>query len=155
MTDIRCSSGSEQPRLSPDMVLQEARSLVAHLNSLNKPYSSGVVADCIATIENLVSRLPSAAQGAAGCGAMIEACAKIAEPWAGFWLDEYSTDADRAVVDVRKEIAAKIRALVVSSTVRGSGWRSDCPACVASKFTCDEHYSAPSVTSTHHQDAAK
>ncbi len=24
--------------------------------------------------------------------------------------------------------------------VRGCGWRSDCPACVASKFTCDEHY---------------
>lgn len=26
------------------------------------------------------------------------------------------------------------------ATTRGCGWRSDCPACVASKFTCDEHY---------------
>lgn len=24
--------------------------------------------------------------------------------------------------------------------IRGSGWRADCAKCVASKFTCDEHY---------------
>lgn len=39
-----------------------------------------------------------------------EACAKIAEPWPGYWLDENSTDIDRAVVAVRTEIAEKIRA---------------------------------------------
>lgn len=27
-------------------------------------------------------------------------------------------------------------------TPRKRGWRADCPRCVASKFTCDEHYSA-------------
>lgn len=40
-----------------------------------------------------------------------ERCAKIAEPWPGFWLDENSTDIDRAVVAVRTEIAEKIRAV--------------------------------------------
>jgi hypothetical protein len=45
------------------------------------------------------------------CPATIEVAAKIAEPWAGYWLDKSSTDADRAVVAVRTEIAAKIRAL--------------------------------------------
>jgi hypothetical protein len=29
--------------------------------------------------------------------------------------------------------------------VRGMGWRSNCPACVASKFTCDEHYGLVSI----------
>jgi hypothetical protein len=24
--------------------------------------------------------------------------------------------------------------------IRGPNWRDDCPRCVASKFTCDEHY---------------
>ena len=24
--------------------------------------------------------------------------------------------------------------------IRGAGWRADCPQCVGSKFTCDEHY---------------
>jgi hypothetical protein len=43
--------------------------------------------------------------------ATIEKCAKIAEPWPGFWLDENSTDVDRAVVAVRTEIAKTIRAL--------------------------------------------
>jgi hypothetical protein len=51
---------------------------------------------------------------------VIEACAKIAEPWSGFWLDKNSTDADRAVVEVRKEIAAKIRAMAVPSASRGT-----------------------------------
>lgn len=26
--------------------------------------------------------------------------------------------------------------------MRDSGWRADCPRCVASKFTCDEHYNS-------------
>lgn len=24
--------------------------------------------------------------------------------------------------------------------IRGPGWQADCPKCVASKFTCDEHH---------------
>jgi hypothetical protein len=42
----------------------------------------------------------------------------------------------------------------VPSTLRGSGWRSDCPACVASKFACDEHYSASPVSSADQSGAA-
>ena len=26
---------------------------------------------------------------------------------------------------------------------RGAGWRADCPKCVGSKFTCDEHFATP------------
>lgn len=51
---------------------------------------------------------------------LIEECAKIAGPWPGYWLDKKSTDADRAVVAVRTEIAAKIRGLSVPSTDRHS-----------------------------------
>jgi hypothetical protein len=28
-------------------------------------------------------------------------------------------------------------------SIRGSGWKADCPKCVASKFTCDEHSQQP------------
>lgn len=31
--------------------------------------------------------------------------------------------------------------------IRGSGWQADCPKCVASKFTCDDHY-APDIECT-------
>src|SRR5437879_6330338 len=64
MTDNKCSPDTAQPSLSPEMVLQEARSLITHLNSLNKPYSAGCVVDCIATIENFLSRIPAPAQAA-------------------------------------------------------------------------------------------
>lgn len=36
--------------------------------------------------------------------AIYEKCARIAGPWPGFSLDEYSTDIDRAIVKVRTEI---------------------------------------------------
>jgi hypothetical protein len=26
--------------------------------------------------------------------------------------------------------------------IRGKGWTADCPKCVASKFTCDEHFAS-------------
>jgi hypothetical protein len=48
--------------------------------------------------------------------AIIERCAKIADPWPGYWIDHSSTEAECAVVAVRTEIAAKIRAMAVSST---------------------------------------
>jgi hypothetical protein len=41
--------------------------------------------------------------------AIIERCAKIADPWPGYWIDHSSTEAECAVVAVRTEIAAKIR----------------------------------------------
>jgi hypothetical protein len=47
---------TEQLPLSPEMVLTAAREVVTHLHSLNKPYSADVMADCILTIENLLSR---------------------------------------------------------------------------------------------------
>lgn len=46
---------------------------------------------------------------------LIERCAKIADPWPGFQLSANSTDADRAVVGVRSEIAKTIRALYAGS----------------------------------------
>jgi hypothetical protein len=48
--------------------------------------------------------------------AIIERCAKIADPWPGYWIDHSSTEAECAVVAVRTKIAAKIRAMAVSST---------------------------------------
>jgi hypothetical protein len=78
---------------------------------------------------------------AQGSTSLIEACAKIAEPWAGFWLDKNSTEADRAVVAVRTEIAAKIRSLMPTDAQparRGS---------MAAQFTYDPegeaYYFAP------------
>lgn len=51
------SPDSAQLPLSPELVLKAAREVKSHLHSLNKPYSAGVVDDCILTIENLLSRL--------------------------------------------------------------------------------------------------
>jgi hypothetical protein len=42
----------------------------------------------------------------------LEEAAKIADPWAGFWPQDDATEADKAVIAVRTEIAAKIRGLV-------------------------------------------
>jgi hypothetical protein len=53
---------------------------------------------------------------------VIETCAKIAEPWLGFPTTEPNefrvklTDVDKAVIEVRKEIAANIRAMAFTST---------------------------------------
>lgn len=57
---------------------------------------------------------------------LIERCAKIAEPWPGFTLDENSTEADRAVVAVRTEIANSIRSLAVAGA---AGTKSDGASC--------------------------
>ncbi len=38
--------------------------------------------------------------------------------------------------------------------IRGDNWRADCPKCVGSKFTCDEHFAAaqcPSSPDGRHQ----
>jgi len=40
----------------------------------------------------------------------------------------------------------KAIAAIKAAPMRGAGWRSDCPACVGSKFTCDEHYQNNSPT---------
>jgi acetyl-CoA carboxylase alpha subunit len=52
----------------------------------------------------------------------IEQCAKIAEPWSGFLTGDRMGAMDRAIVDVREEIAAAIRALSspLTSNNRGS-----------------------------------
>lgn len=42
--------------------------------------------------------------------AIVEDCAKIAEPWAVFFSDS-ATETDKAIIAVRSEIAKKIRKL--------------------------------------------
>jgi len=44
--------------------------------------------------------------------------------------------------DVLLEYAALMPAAAAETggNIRGRGWKPDCPKCVASKFTCDEHY---------------
>lgn len=64
MSITQSSAGSEQLPLSPNMVLTAAREVEAHLHSLNKPYSAGVVHDCILTIENMLSRTSAGIESA-------------------------------------------------------------------------------------------
>ncbi|HDA7257290.1 TPA: hypothetical protein O5T74_002607, partial [Staphylococcus aureus] len=63
--------------------------------------------------DRIAASQPDREAVARAVGDVVERCAKIAEPWPGFILDDSSTDADRAVVAVRTEIATKIRSLAV------------------------------------------
>lgn len=47
--------------------------------------------------------------------AIIEECAKIADPWPGFNVGQKISEPDLSVIEVRMKIAAAIRALAVSS----------------------------------------
>lgn len=81
------------------------------IESLERNSTSAPVVECLKA-----SLTPAAATKT--IDEIIEACAKIAQPWAGFWLDKNSSEADRDVVEVRTEIAAKIRALAIPSQDR-------------------------------------
>jgi hypothetical protein len=61
------------------------------------------VADSLETIVGRAGVAPALV------AAIIERCAKIADPWPGYWIDHSSTEADCAVVAVRTKIAAQIR----------------------------------------------
>lgn len=50
------------------------------------------------------------------------------------WLDP---DYDQDLIT-----AAEPSSIEFIRDFRGAGWRGDCPKCVASKFTCDEHFVA-------------
>ena len=55
---IEAKPDTTEPMLRPDVVLQMARELHRFYSKKNdKPYTCDVLADCIATIENLQSRL--------------------------------------------------------------------------------------------------
>ena len=55
---IEAKPDTTEPMLTPDVVLQMARELLRFYSKQNnKPYTCDVLADCIATIENLQSRL--------------------------------------------------------------------------------------------------
>lgn len=73
-----------------------------------------------------------------------EALARLIDPSA--WEAD---DHDYGVYEVTRRIARSLdtadailsllRPAEPVEAVRGDGWRADCPKCVASKFTCDEH----------------
>lgn len=96
---------TEQLPLSPEMVLTAAREVVTHLHSLNKPYSADVMADCILTIENLLSRPAAQRPMRADIAQMIDA---------GWKTGKSSSE-------VAEEILREFDASTVPSTDREAG----------------------------------
>lgn len=102
-------AGENQTDRQPSTAMTNAQLAMALRNNLSLVGSREKLRELMAAAAARLVANPEQSE-------LIRRCAKIAEPWPGFWLDENSSDADRAIVAVRTEIAKAILALSPSPT---------------------------------------
>jgi hypothetical protein len=99
---------TDEQLMAPELVLQEAREMRRYYDGEKKPYTAGVIGDCIATIETLQTQLAARQAAAHGAG---EALDQIIGHLGAALVQASPTD-DQIIMDhvrVAHELAKTIR----------------------------------------------